>query len=1136
MRRRNLLLVLLISLSSFSFGQTLIYTRVVQGNLFLPPGTPAQNSKMRFQLKYCAGQVGRVPVNPGNPPGPTGITVSYAPFDVTVQSDGSWRTQIYGNDQIICGTDMTGPSRWLIQPVFNGQANAGVEYQIQSCGAASPCQPFSPDSAPRCSLTVVTDCAVESGNPDEPDTTVTVNAVMAVPNAINFGNILLPPTNGKVINFMLSGNQAGAYIPGNGNSSTCLSGTGSYVLCGSSGGGGGVTGATAGGGLVLSGSTLGMIRTCSTNQYLSWNGASWVCATLSGGGGGGLPTTTQYDLFASTGSGGGQASGILGGGGFLKGQVILATGDVSSAAAPFPLAPNASVEYFPNGATFGGINLGATNGLAAYFSHSGKTAAAPGYGNGGVMLGGGNSSGTNYQVYVDCESAPLGCDFKVPISVNGGAVGGGGGGGGLPTIPTWNIYASNGSGGAQDSGVAAETGFLRANVLEASGAGGSAPAGFTPPNGSIEYFPTGATYGGINIGTTNGVAIHFSHSNKATGSAGNGGVALGGGNATGTASTYQIYVDCEQAGCDFKVPPTYLGATIGGIAGATANGGLVATANTLGLLTTCSANQILQWSGSAWVCATNVTGTTVQVGGVGMGALANFTSTAAPTNGRSVSFASSGTSVSAALIGDGSTNCLSGTGTYVACGGPAPNQTTGVFTNQTSATLTSTTTALVWSCYDNNTPANAIYPSNVSIDPSTFIVTFTFSVPQTGQCVVNSSGGGGGGGGGGGSLPTIPVQHLFASTGSAGAQDSNVLAAPNVGGTGLGVIKSGASIVGGMIGGTSPFTGSNGSQEWYGQGGVIGSVTVANGAVLVMGNSSLTTGAVGNGGVVLGGNSATTTSSKEVYVDCEHTGCDFKAPITVNGGAVGGGGGGSGTVSSGTANQFAWYAATGTTVSSNAHLTDNGTITSTETVAAPGLNVTGSGGIAMTGAGAALPAPAASSGGIGIGPGGVPSYYSNGGTWTAIGSGGGPTIYTCTIAADTSFTSTQATICSQALGATARQWRVHCSIPWNFTGGSGTSNVVIGINLSATPSYQTYVSPVMWNSTGSSNMGAVAVSASGNTPLVTANGLTAGAGGTIFTVNIDGTVAAAANTTFYIYGTASVGTAAFRPGVTCELI
>ena len=52
---------------------------------------------------------------------------------------------------------------------------------------------------------------------------------------------------------------------------------------------------------------------------------------------------------------------------------------------------------------------------------------------------------------------------------------------------------------------------------------------------------------------------------------------------------------------------------------------------------------------------------------------------------------------------------------------------------------------------------------------------------------------------------------------------------------------------------------------------------------------------------------------------------------------TGGGGGGSGTVSNATANQVAWYSATGNTVSGNANLTT--TSTGNLTVAGGGLTV-----------------------------------------------------------------------------------------------------------------------------------------------------------------------------------------------------
>ena len=60
--------------------------------------------------------------------------------------------------------------------------------------------------------------------------------------------------------------------------------------------GGGITGATLNGGLVQTGTTLGLLLTCSANQVEQWNGTAWVCATISGtiGGGGTVNFIPEY--------------------------------------------------------------------------------------------------------------------------------------------------------------------------------------------------------------------------------------------------------------------------------------------------------------------------------------------------------------------------------------------------------------------------------------------------------------------------------------------------------------------------------------------------------------------------------------------------------------------------------------------------------------------------------------------------------------------------------------------------------------------------------------------------------------------------------------------------------------------------
>lgn len=90
-----------------------------------------------------------------------------------------------------------------------------------------------------------------------------------------------------------------------------------------------------------------------------------------------------------------------------------------------------------------------------------------------------------------------------------------------------------------------------------------------------------------------------------------------------------------------------------------------------------------------------------------------------------------------ALGGATTTGCSSGGGAG------ALNQSVS-FTSQTSATLTvaNATSNITWNCWDNSSPANAIFPSNVTVNTSTFLVTFNFSVAQSGRCVVNSSGSG----------------------------------------------------------------------------------------------------------------------------------------------------------------------------------------------------------------------------------------------------------------------------------------------------------------------------------------------------------------------------------------------------------
>jgi hypothetical protein len=53
------------------------------------------------------------------------------------------------------------------------------------------------------------------------------------------------------------------------------------------------------------------------------------------------------------------------------------------------------------------------------------------------------------------------------------------------------------------------------------------------------------------------------------------------------------------------------------------------------------------------------------------------------------------------------------------------------------------TANLIVDCYDNSQPAKKVEPNDVTVSPSTYDVTVTFAIPQSGKCIVNASGGAG---------------------------------------------------------------------------------------------------------------------------------------------------------------------------------------------------------------------------------------------------------------------------------------------------------------------------------------------------------------------------------------------------------
>lgn len=81
-------------------------------------------------------------------------------------------------------------------------------------------------------------------------------------------------------------------------------------------------------------------------------------------------------------------------------------------------------------------------------------------------------------------------------------------------------------------------------------------------------------------------------------------------------------------------------------------------------------------------------------------------------------------------------------------GGGNPNLAV-AFSNVTSTTLNASslnTTSLLFQCYDSGNPNANTIEANASLNLSTLVITFGFTVPQSGYCAVNGSGGGGGSG------------------------------------------------------------------------------------------------------------------------------------------------------------------------------------------------------------------------------------------------------------------------------------------------------------------------------------------------------------------------------------------------------
>lgn len=421
--------LVLLALSSLAFAQAPVITQsVVTGTLQLPPGTPATNTVMRFQLVYCGGNAGRVT----NPDGSITI-VSFTAWDLRT-TNGQWSTNLYGSDQIQCGTEI-GTSRWRLTPIFNGINGPSLDYQVNSCGGFVPPRPngctFDVDAAPQCSAApnpISTNCVVQfpyvvpppepiqgppgpAGPPGPPGpgsanpAPQTEIAYYAGPGttAVVSGN---PRFTDDATTLAYSGN---GYIAGTQTLDNVLYIKGAWYMDSPS--------PSAPMSAAPTGRS-GMGVDTDYNFYISANGGpkSEICTHDNGACsvGGSAPATSNVLAGNNAGGINSTPSQVNAQAGYMQAQVYTATGACAGCTSPYGTTPNASVEWFNPSTNVYGVP--ALNGAAAYFGHSGVSGTA---GNGGVLLAGGNASGvgTSYKVYLNCEMT--GCDFQVPITQNG---------------------------------------------------------------------------------------------------------------------------------------------------------------------------------------------------------------------------------------------------------------------------------------------------------------------------------------------------------------------------------------------------------------------------------------------------------------------------------------------------------------------------------------------------------------------------------------------------------------------------------------------------------------------------------------------------------------------------------------------
>jgi hypothetical protein len=389
-----------------------------------------------------------------------------------------------------------------------------------------------------------------------------------------------------------------------------------------------ITGVTTAAGSGLTGgatsgnATLSLSTSCGTGQILQWNGSAWACSTMSGGG-----TITGVT----------SGTGLTGGGG--TGNVTL---NVDPTQVPFLVANNT----FTGNQTVNG-NLSATGMVTGSGFQIGSNLFDFGsYANGNAFLGfAGNTTSSG--------SANTASGWQALLANTAGYANTASGAGSLSTNNTGYGNTSTGATalaynttGYGNTGIGRSalfsnmTGSLNTGVGYLSGSGTSGQnntfLGASTATGSGTFNNATAVGAYAEVGASNSLVLgSIADVNNCTASNNCASVNVGIGTTTpqytldvnGTANFTGLV---KFAGNQ----PLITGVTTP--AGSGLTGGATSGDATLSLSTSCGTGQILQWNGSAWVCAVlvgggTITGVTGGTGLTGSGTSGNVTLNADPT-------------------------------------------------------------------------------------------------------------------------------------------------------------------------------------------------------------------------------------------------------------------------------------------------------------------------------------------------------------------------------------------------------------------------------------------------------------------------------------------------------------------------